>query len=115
MINVDDSFTVLGTNVTFEANIKSKSGISIIGTLQGDVDATEISASAGSHVQGDIKALIAELHGSVTGNIHAGLVRVFPTAVIDGDIHCASLSVLPVSVLNGKIIIKGDPKEPAFA
>ena len=42
MINVDDSFTVLGTNVTFEANIKSKSGISIIGTLQGDVDATEI-------------------------------------------------------------------------
>ncbi|MFB0993821.1 MAG: polymer-forming cytoskeletal protein, partial [Paracoccaceae bacterium] len=65
MINVDDSFTVLGTNVTFEANIKSKSGIAIIGTLQGDVDATEISASAGSHVNGDITAGVAELHGSV--------------------------------------------------
>jgi cytoskeletal protein CcmA (bactofilin family) len=74
-------------------NIVCAGSMQISGRVVGDIHAAHVVINDGAHVEGNIVAVEAIIHGSFRGTIHANTVKLQSTAVVDGEILKQSLTI----------------------
>ena len=67
--------------------------LSILGHVEGEVQASTIQIGDGAQVEGNIVAEELTIGGRVKGTIHANRVKLNSTAVVEGDIYHRSLAI----------------------
>jgi cytoskeletal protein CcmA (bactofilin family) len=94
-----------GTSTAPEANSSISSGLSIVGKIvgqgrlsilghvEGEVQASTVQIGDGAKVEGNIVAEELTIGGRVKGTIHANRVKLNSTAVVEGDIYHRSLAI----------------------
>lgn len=87
--------TVLGENVTFEGEIRSRKAFMIKGRVKGRVVVdTELYVAPGADVEADLKAAQVTIYGNVKGRVEAsGSIQVMPGAVVDADLLAPDISI----------------------
>ncbi|MFA5523417.1 MAG: polymer-forming cytoskeletal protein [Tissierellales bacterium] len=92
--------TIIDRETRVIGNITAKS-IDILGTIEGNVEATEKATIVGT-VKGNITGMDVAINGRIEGNIiSSGLVYADKEAVITGDIEFGSILVEEGAVLKG--------------
>lgn len=124
-IDTDDSMEVMGI---IHGEITCKSSIDISGKVFGNVKCKKFSSSKaeiqgdiicsgdlvigeGTHIEGNVVANIAEINGSVNGNIHIKeTVVIDRTAVINGDIAAGLIELKKGAYVKGSVTMGTDVK-----
>jgi cytoskeletal protein CcmA (bactofilin family) len=107
ILNETQISSVLGADVEFEGNVKSKSTIRIEGKIIGNVLALKglILGEKGQLI-GNIESESAVIHGIVSGNIKVKELDIKKTGCINGDIIADVINVEIGAQINGKIDMK---------
>lgn len=101
---LDSVETLVGTNATFEGNIKTDKTIRVDGKILGNIETTAgVLVGADAVIEGDIKAEIVMLGGTVRGNISAPEgIEILPKARMFGDIKTNILTIAEGAYFEGR-------------
>ncbi len=96
--------SALAVETTITGNISAITDIRIDGILKGNLDCQgKVVIGEKGRVQGDIKAVNAEIMGSVCGNITVAETLVLKSSsLLEGDITVSTLVIEPNAQLNGQ-------------
>lgn len=124
-IDTDDSMEVMGIihgEITCKSsieisgkvfgNVKCKKFASTKAEIQGDIICSgDLIIGEGTHIEGNVVANIAEINGSVNGNIHIKeSVVIDKTAVINGDIAAGLIELKKGAYVKGALTMGTDVK-----
>ncbi|MCD8287295.1 MAG: polymer-forming cytoskeletal protein [Porphyromonadaceae bacterium] len=100
-------------NTSIVGNIHAGSDIRIDGSLQGNIECSgKIVIGEQAHIQGNIRAVNAEINGKINGNLTIQEVLTLKaTSNIEGDITTQTLVIEPKAIFNGSCKMK-DLKNP---
>ena len=95
--------TLIVTNAVFEGTLKTDKTIRIHGNFTGDIEALGVLIGADAKIEGNIKAEIVMIGGTVKGNIiSADTVEILPKAKVLGDITTNMLTIAEGALFEGK-------------
>ncbi|HVQ78859.1 MAG: polymer-forming cytoskeletal protein [Pseudolabrys sp.] len=83
----------ISAGLSIIGKIVGQGKLSILGHVEGEVQASSVQIGNGAHVEGNIVAEELVIGGRVKGTIHANRVRLNSTAVVEGDINHRSLAI----------------------
>ena len=95
---IGNDLSITGQNII----IRTEGSLRIDGTLEADIEASDVVVSPHGRVQGTISAERVVTQGSVGGTIRAREVIVEATATIDGDIHYQTMAMNAGAAFNGR-------------
>ena len=95
---IGNDLSITGQNII----IRTEGSLRIDGTLEADIEASDVVVSPHGRVQGMISAERVVTQGSVAGTIRARDVIVEATATIDGDIHYQTMGMKAGAAFNGR-------------
>ena len=76
----DSAPSILSADIKITGNIESAGDIQIQGTVHGDVHSKTVTVKQGAHIEGSIHADIAEISGSIKGQVRAQTVNITKSA-----------------------------------
>jgi len=101
--------TVVGTESSFEGQLRSKGSIRIDGKIEGGVSAEGVILGERGEVQGDISARTVVLGGKVTGNIHATeSLELLAKCQVFGDLHAPQLLIAEGAIFEGSCLMASE-------
>jgi cytoskeletal protein CcmA (bactofilin family) len=102
-IRVDDGITsgrqspetvsALGRGMLVTGNIVCAGAMQVLGRVIGDIHAGNLIIGEGAHVEGNVIAQEAVIHGFFKGTLRANSVKLQSTAMVDGEILNRSLTI----------------------
>ena len=95
---IGNDLSITGDHIT----IQSEKSLRIDGTLEADIDASEVVIGPQGRVQGTISAENVIAKGYVVGTIRARKVAIQATATIEGDVYHQALSMEGGATFNGR-------------
>jgi cytoskeletal protein CcmA (bactofilin family) len=97
--------SVIAADLTIEGKIVGAGHVRIAGRFKGDVHCEgNLTIDAGAHLDGQVKAAVVAVGGTLTGNIdNAKRVELLETGVINGDVKAGSLTVAAGSRMRGNV------------
>ncbi|HHN66711.1 MAG TPA: polymer-forming cytoskeletal protein [Thermopetrobacter sp.] len=101
--------TVLGAETVLEGNIVTSGPLTILGTVNGAVQAAHCVIEEGGAVHGPIVAETLIIRGQVVGHICSMQVTVASSSSVEGDILNTSIAIETGAAINGKITRSDDP------
>ena len=101
--------TVLAAEAVLEGNIVTSGPLTILGTVNGAVQAAHCVIEEGGAVHGPIVAETLIIRGQVVGHICSMQVTVAASSTVEGDILNTSIAIENGAAINGKITRSDDP------
>ena len=98
--------TTIGKGITVKGTIQAEEPVIILGTVTGDVMASDydVTVEAGAQVDGAVMARRITVAGNSKGRLIAReLVRVQPTAAVKADVASPKLSLAEGATFNGSV------------
>ncbi len=97
------SVNMISEGTHLKGNLKTKNDIRIAGTLEGEAKAKgKLIISSGGRIDGDVKAVDADLAGTLDGEIRVTNKLILrKSAVVNGDIYAKTLLVEEGAKING--------------
>ena len=89
----DETISALGHGMLITGNIVCAGAMQVMGRVIGDIHSGKLIIGDGGHVEGNIIAQEAVIHGVFKGTLHANSVNLQSTAVVDGEILSKSLTI----------------------
>ncbi len=95
--------SIVGPGITIRGNVKGAGAIHIAGSVEGNIDCSEITIGEFGSVQGDIQADTVLIRGNCAGSIEARVLNIAKTAKVDGKVVVhESLTVEPPARFEGR-------------
>ena len=113
----DGEVTVLGQGASLEGNIVSAGSLRIDGKVKGQINADgDVTISAQSGVEADIKAENCTVAGKFRGNIVVkGRAELARGGRVDGNITCEALVLQEGAIFQGQSVMDQQAAAPASA
>jgi cytoskeletal protein CcmA (bactofilin family) len=101
--------SIICEDMKINGSVMSHGALHIDGTVDGDVQAVDITIGASGHITGEVKAEVVKVKGKVKGSIRARKVELESGAHVKGDIVHASLQIQSNAVFEGQVKHSDDP------
>jgi len=85
--------SIVSPNLKITGNLVSRGDIQVDGTVEGDVEAANLTIGENGAIHGKVTAKTVRLCGAVYGEIHGGTVTLAASARMMGDILHESLAI----------------------
>ncbi|RDD63731.1 bactofilin family protein [Ferruginivarius sediminum] len=85
--------SIVSPELTIKGNLASSGDIQVDGTVEGDVEAANLTIGENGAVHGKVSARIVRICGRVAGEVHGGEVMLAASAHVYGDIVHDSLAI----------------------
>jgi cytoskeletal protein CcmA (bactofilin family) len=97
--------TTIGKGITITGTIQAGESVTIAGTVNGDVLASDydVTVEAGARIDGAVTARSITVKGRSTGRLIARDVRVQQTAAVKGDVAAPRLALEEGATFNGSV------------
>jgi cytoskeletal protein CcmA (bactofilin family) len=87
--------SIIATGLQIVGNIKSQSDVLIEGSVEGNLEARNLTIAQGATVEGSVMARTAHINGTLIGDVGAGSVVISKTAEVSGAVLYGDLTVEP--------------------
>jgi cytoskeletal protein CcmA (bactofilin family) len=111
----DQTISVIGPSMEIVGTVKCKGVMQLGGTLSGEIDCIELQVTPEGQLDGQVRADMVSVDGTVTGTIHAQAVSVGAAGRITGDIHYQRISVEQGAELSANLAFAGQAQKSAEA
>ena len=104
--------TVIGPGVRVEGDLKSPSGVELLGTIEGSFEVAGLLVVRESgRVIGDVTAQDVIVQGAVEGRVIAAQrIELGPSGRIKGDMRAKAVSIAEGAYFEGKVEMKASPE-----
>lgn len=85
-VDQDVNVNVVGRALQVVGDITSPGAVTVHGLIKGDIECDQLVIGTGGRIEGDIRADVVQVHGSVFGAISARAVKLFATSEVSADI-----------------------------
>lgn len=96
--------SIVSKDTTITGNIASPGTIQIEGKVVGDIECHELTLGEAGEVCGQIKCEVADIHGSVSGELQVTNVSIAASATISGDIVHENISIETRARVEGQLV-----------
>ncbi len=96
--------SIVSKDMSITGNMMSNGTIQIEGSVTGDIECQELTLGEGGEVRGQIKCEVADIHGTVIGELRVTNVTVSASAKINGDIVHENISIESQARVEGQLI-----------
>lgn len=96
--------SIVSKNTTITGNVVSPGAIQVEGKVIGDIECHELTLGEEGEVRGQIKCEIADIHGTVNGELQVTNVLVAASAKISGDIVHDNISIESHARVEGQLV-----------
>ncbi len=101
--------SLICADMTITGSVLSDGSLQIDGTVEGDVQAADITIGSSGVITGEVKAELVRVKGTIRGSIRARKVELETGAKVEGDIVHSSLSIQANAVFEGQVKHANDP------
>ncbi|MEM6533995.1 MAG: polymer-forming cytoskeletal protein [Pseudomonadota bacterium] len=101
--------SIICSDMKIVGSITSEGALQIDGSVDGDVQAGDITIGSTGSVTGEIKSDTLRVKGKVKGSIRSKKVELETGASVDGDIYHAALIIQPDATFEGQVKREDDP------
>ncbi len=102
--------TLIGPHAVIRGDINFTGGLYVEGTIHGKVSADDGSAAVitiaeNGHIEGEVRAPVVVISGSMTGDIHASeRIELAAHARVNGNIHYKVVEMAAGAMITGRLI-----------
>ncbi len=96
--------SIVSKDTTITGNVASPGTIQIEGKVIGDIECHELTLGEDGEVRGQIKCEVADIHGTVNGELQVTNVSVAASAKISGDIVHENISIEAHARVEGQLV-----------
>ena len=96
--------SIVSKDMTITGNIASPGTIQVEGTVVGDIECYELTLSETGEIRGQIKCEIAQIHGTVNGELQVTNLSIAASATITGDIVHENVSIEAHARVEGQLV-----------
>lgn len=103
---------VIGAKAVINGDVETEGSICIDGKINGNIQTDgDVIVSENASINGDIKALSADIFGSCTGDVETtGHINVNESAILKGNAKCGSIKTAPGCEFSGNLTVLPAPK-----
>ncbi len=96
--------SIVSKDMTITGNIASPGTIQVEGTVVGDIECHELTLGETGEVRGQVKCEIAQIHGTVNGELQVTNLSIAASATITGDIVHENVSIEAHARVEGQLV-----------
>jgi cytoskeletal protein CcmA (bactofilin family) len=96
--------SIVSKDMTITGNIVSPGTIQVEGTVIGDIECHDLTLGEGGEIRGQVKCEVADIHGTVSGELQVANVSITASAVISGDIVHENVSIEAHARVEGQLV-----------
>lgn len=96
--------SIVSKDMTITGNIESPGTIQVEGKVVGDIECHELTLGEGGEVHGQVKCELADIHGTVVGELQVTNLSIAASASINGDIVHENVSIEAHARVEGKLV-----------
>ena len=96
--------SIVSKDMTITGNIVSPGTIQIEGKVIGDIECHELTLGEAGEVRGQIKCEVADIHGTVSGELQVTNLSITASATISGDIVHENVSIEAHARVEGHLV-----------
>jgi cytoskeletal protein CcmA (bactofilin family) len=96
--------SIVSKDTTITGNVASPGTIQVEGTVIGDIECHELALGETGEVRGQVKCEVADIHGTVNGELQVTNVSVAASATICGDIVHENISIEAHARVEGRLV-----------
>lgn len=96
--------SIVSKDTIITGNLVSPGTIQVEGKVIGDIECHELTLSEAGEVHGQIKCEIADIHGTVAGELQVTNVMIAASAKISGDIVHENVSIEAHARVEGQLV-----------
>lgn len=85
--------SLISSDLQVEGEIESRGSVEVLGTVRGNIRASDVSVAESGRVTGSINAGTAVLRGEIKGEIAADSINIHASARIEADITYAAIGI----------------------
>jgi len=100
--------SIVSKDMTITGNIVSTGSVQVEGKVIGDIECRDLTLGEGGEIRGQIKCEVADIHGTVSGEMQVTNVSITATAVISGDIIHENVSIEAHAHVEGHLVRRDD-------
>ena len=96
--------SIVSKDMTITGNIASPGTIQVEGTVVGDIECHELTLGETGEIRGQVKCEIAQIHGTVNGELQVTTLSIAASATISGDIVHENVSIEAHAHVEGRLV-----------
>ncbi len=96
--------SIVSKDMTITGNIASPGTIQVEGTVVGDIECHELTLGETGEIRGQVKCEIAQIHGTVSGELQVTNLSIAASATISGDIVHENVSIEAHARVEGQLV-----------
>jgi cytoskeletal protein CcmA (bactofilin family) len=96
--------SIVSKDMTITGNILSPGTIQVEGKVIGDIECHELTLGEGGEVNGQVTCEVADIHGTVKGELQANIVSIAASASINGNIVHENISIEAHARVEGQLV-----------